>query len=158
MLPAPHAHLIVPRLWLGDKDASMDSEFLKREGITTVFNCTKELPFSPLIPRQYRVPVDDNLRKEELDHMYAWAPEIVTKVLREYGAGHTILVHCHAGKQRSAAVMAMTLLAKTGQTADATMAYLRQRRPVAFFPQANFERSIRGFEADLTRARQSSSK
>ena len=152
MLPAPHAHLIVPRLWLGDREASLDANFLKREGITTVFNCTKELPFSPLIKRQYRVPVDDNLRKEELDNMHAWAPEIVTKVLREYNLGNTILIHCHAGKQRSAAVMSMTLLAKTRQTADAAMAYIRQRRPVAFFPQANFDRSIRGFERDLKAA------
>jgi hypothetical protein len=149
MLPTPHAHLIVPRLWLGDREASLDSDFLKREGITTVFNCTKELPFSPLIKRQYRVPVDDNLRKEELDHMHAWAPEIVTKVLREYNQGHTILIHCHAGKQRSAAVMAMTLLAKTRQSADAAMAYIQKRRPVAFSPHANFDRSIRGFESDL---------
>jgi len=153
MLPAPHAHLIVPRLWLGDKEAALDTGFLKREGITTVFNCTKDYPFSPTIQRQYRVPVDDNLRKEELDNMRAWAPEIVSKVLREYDAGNTILVHCHAGKQRSAAVMAMTLLAKTRQSADAAMAYIRQRRPVAFFPQANFERSIRGFETDLKAAR-----
>ena len=153
MLPAPHAHLIVPRLWLGDREASLDANFLKREGITAVFNCTKELPFSPLINRQYRVPVDDNLRKEELDNMHTWAPEIVTKVLQEYNKGSTILVHCHAGEQRSAAVMAMTLLAKTGQSADAAMAYIRQRRPVAFFPQANFDRSIRGFEGDLKAAR-----
>ena len=153
MLPAPHAHLIVPRLWLGDREAALDVDFLKREGITTVFNCTKDFPFSPHIKRQYRVPVDDNLRKEELDNMHAWAPEIVTKVLREYNAGHTILIHCHAGKQRSAAVLAMTLIAKTHQSADAAMAYIQQRRPVAFFPQANFERSIRGFEGDLKKAR-----
>jgi len=153
MLPAPHAHLIVPRLWLGDREAALDVDFLKREGITTVFNCTKDFPFSPHIKRQYRVPVDDNLRKEELDNMHAWAPEIVTKVLREYNAGHTILIHCHAGKQRSAAVLAMTLIAKTRQSADAAMAYIQQRRPVAFFPQANFERSIRGFEGDLKKAR-----
>ena len=153
MLPTPHAHLIVPRLWLGDRDASMDPDFLKREGITTVFNCTKDLPFSPLVKRQYRVPVDDDLRKQELDNLRAWAPEIVTKVLREYNMGNTILIHCFAGKQRSAAVTAMTLVAKTRQTADAAMAYIQQRRPVAFFPQANFDRSIRGFEADLAKAR-----
>jgi hypothetical protein len=153
MLPAPHAHLIVPRLWLGDKDASMDAEFLKREGITSVFNCTKDLPFSPTIKRQFRVPVDDNLAAEELANMRRWAPEIVAKVLNEHNHGHTVLVHCFAGKQRSAAVVAMTLVAKTRQTADAAMAYIRQRRPVAFFPEANFDKSIRGFETALNKYR-----
>jgi len=153
MLPAPHAHLIVPRLWLGDKEASMDAEFLKREGITSVFNCTKDLPFSPTIKRQFRVPVDDNLAAEELANMRRWAPEIVAKVLNEHNHGHTVLVHCFAGKQRSAAVVAMTLVAKTRQTADAAMAYIRQRRPVAFFPAANFDPSIRGFETALNKYR-----
>lgn len=153
MLPAPHAHLIVPRLWLGDKEASMDAEFLKREGITSVFNCTKDLPFSPTIKRQFRVPVDDNLAAEELANMRRWAPEIVAKVLNEHNHGHTVLVHCFAGKQRSAAVVAMTLVAKTRQTADAAMAYIRQRRPVAFFPEANFDKSIRGFETALNKYR-----
>lgn len=156
MLPAPHAHLIVPRLWLGDKDASMDADFLRREGITSVFNCTKDLPFSPLVKRQFRVPVDDNLAAEELENMRAWSPEIVAKVLHEHKQGHTVLVHCFAGKQRSAAVVAMSLVAKTRQSADAAMAYIRQRRPVAFFPQANFDSSIHGFETMLTRALASS--
>ena len=128
----------------------MDAEFLKREGITSVFNCTKDLPFSPLIKRQFRVPVDDNLQADELENMRKWSPEIVAKVLNEHTQGQTVLVHCFAGKQRSAAVVAMSLVAKTRQSADAAMAYIRQRRPVAFFPQANFEPSIRGFEAMLT--------
>jgi protein-tyrosine phosphatase len=130
----------------------MDAEFIKREGITSVFNCTKDLPFSPLIKRQFRVPVDDNLAAEELENMRAWSPEIVAKVLNEHKQGHTVLVHCFAGKQRSAAVVAMSLVAKTRQSADAAMAYIRQRRPVAFFPQANFDSSIHGFETMFKRA------
>jgi len=65
MLPAPHAHLIVPRLWLGDKQAALDADFLKREGITTVFNCTNDYPFSPTIKRQYRLPIHAPSKKEE---------------------------------------------------------------------------------------------
>jgi Dual specificity phosphatase, catalytic domain len=148
MLPEPHANLIVPRLWLGDKDASMDPTFLKEKGITTVFNCTKDLPFSPLIKRQYRVPVDDDLQPVELKNMELWSPEIVAKVLHEYNQGQTILVH----KQRSAAVVAMTLIAKTGRTVDQAFEYIRSVRPVAFFPQANFEPSIRAFHVMLKRA------
>ena len=152
MLPKPHAHLIVPRLYLGDKEASMDPAFLKEKGITTVFNCTKDLPFSPLIKRQYRVPVDDDLQPVELKNMENWSPEIVAKVLREYNQGQTILVHCFAGKQRSAAVMAMTLIAKTGKTFEEVHRYIQSVRPVAFTPQVNFEPSIRRFETMLKRA------
>jgi hypothetical protein len=58
----------------------MDSEFLTKNKITVVFNCTKDLPFHPSVKRQYRVPVDDNLQEPEIRNMYIWAPEIVLKL------------------------------------------------------------------------------
>jgi protein-tyrosine phosphatase len=142
------ADLIVPRLWLGNKNASIDSDFLRENNITVVFNCTKTLPFHDSV-RKYRVPVDDNLEPSEIANMEKWAPEIVYKVLREYHAGHSILIHCHAGMQRSAAVMAMVLIALTQKSADEVMAHIRSKRPVAFFHGANFESSIRGFEREF---------
>jgi len=127
----------------------MDPEFLKANNISVVFNCTKDLPFHNSIVKRYRVPVDDNLENVEINHMQAWAPEIVAKLLREYNAGHTILVHCFAGMQRSACVVAMTLIALLKKTSDEVMPFIREIRPIAFFPAANFERAIRGFERDL---------
>jgi len=144
-----NANLIIPRLWLGNKGASMDPEFLKKNNITVVFNCTKDLPFHSSIIKRYRVPVDDNLEPVEINNMRVWAPEIVYKVLREYRAGHTILVHCFAGMQRSAAVVAMTLIVLTKKSPDEIMAKIRELRPIAFFPAANFEKSIRNFDQDF---------
>lgn len=141
-----NAHLILPRLWLGNKGASMDYEFLTKNKITVVFNCTKDLPFHPSVKRQYRVPVDDNLQEAEIRHMYEWAPEIVLKLLREHRAGHSILVHCFAGMQRSAAVIALTLLYSSDKTTDDVIGFIRNKRAIAFFPQANFLPAIQGFE------------
>jgi len=141
-----HANLILPRLWLGDKKSSTDPDFLKTAGITTVFNATKDLPFSPLVKRKYRVPVDDNLQPAEIKNMAEWSPEIVYKVVNEYNQGSVILIHCYAGMQRSAAIMAMTLIALSGHPASQVMPYIRSRREVAFFPSANFLQSILGFE------------
>jgi dual specificity MAP kinase phosphatase len=141
-----HANLILPRLWLGDKKSSTDPDFLKTAGITTVFNATKDLPFSPLVQRKYRVPVDDNLQPAEIKNMAEWSPEIVYKLVNEYNQGSVILIHCYAGMQRSAAIMAMTLIALSGHPASQVMPYIRSRREVAFFPSANFLQSILGFE------------
>ena len=127
----------------------MDPEFLRANNITVVFNCTKDLPFHSSIIKRYRVPVDDNLEPNEINNMRVWAPEIVYKVLREYRAGHTILVHCFAGMQRSAAVVAMTLIVLTKKSPDEIMAKIREIRPIAFFPAANFEKSIRNFDQDF---------
>ena len=141
-----HANLILPRLWLGDKKSSTDPEFLKSAGITTVFNATKDLPFSPLVQRKYRIPVDDNLQPVEIKHMADWSPEIVYKVVNEYKNGSVILIHCYAGMQRSAAIMAMVLIALSGHPASQVVPYIRSQREVAFFPETNFLQSILGFE------------
>ncbi len=142
------AHEIVPRLWLGNKAAAANTDWLRAQGITVVFNCTKTLPFDSTIPYMYRVPVDDNLEPVEISNMAAWAAETQMKLVREYKAGRTILVHCHAGMQRSAAVVAMFLITTRGFTADQAMATIKQVRPIAFFPAANFERAIRTWESE----------
>jgi dual specificity MAP kinase phosphatase len=129
--------------------ASMDEVFLRQHGIETVFNCTKDLPFHSSMRRRYRVPVDDNLEEEEIRNMELWSFEIVYKLLLEYKQGKTILVHCAAGIQRSAAVTAMFLMVFTGMKHEDAMQYIRERRPIAFFKNANFLKSIQGFEKNI---------
>jgi protein-tyrosine phosphatase len=147
--PSDNANEIVSRLWLGNSKAAHDEAFLKEKGIHTVFNCSKDIPFHPRAKRCYRVPVDDNLRTEEIRNMELWSFETVSKLCQEYRSGATILVHCAAGMQRSAAVVAMFLLATAKVPADKAMEHIRAKRPIAFMPMANFERAIRGFEASL---------
>ena len=160
-----NADEIIPRLWLGNVRASQDEDFIQRENIDVIFNCTKDLPFLyeerryssmtkdlPFmfnIPKQYRVPVDDNLQEEEIRNIELWSPEIAHKLLTMYNKGHTILVHCYAGMQRSAACVAILLIALKHIRADDAMNYIRSRRPVAFQPRANFGRAIAFFERDF---------
>ena len=148
------ADLILPGLWLGNREAAADGEWLQANRITTVFNCTKNLPFHDSIQRRYRVPVDDNLQPAEIANMTAWSAETQLKLWREFKAGHHILVHCHAGMQRSAAVVAMFLITTQGMSADQAMATVQQKRPIAFQHAANFEASIRAWEASFKRATQ----
>ena len=129
--------------------ASMDESFLRQNGIETVFNCTKDLPFHSSMRRRYRVPVDDNLEEEEIRNMELWSFEIIYKLLLEYKQGNTILIHCAAGIQRSAAVTAMFLMVFTGMKHEDAMQYIKERRPIAFFKNANFLKSIQGFEKNI---------
>lgn len=144
-----NANEIVPRLWLGNAKAAHDPVFLKEKGIYTVFNCSKDIPFHSLAKRCYRVPVDDNLQTEEIRNMELWSFETISKLCQEYRTGSTILVHCAAGMQRSAAVVAMFLLATAKVSSDEAMAHIRSKRPIAFMPMANFSRAIKGFEASV---------
>jgi protein-tyrosine phosphatase len=141
-----NAHEIIPRLWLGNAKASMDEDFIRQNNIVVVFNCTKNLSFSPMIPIKYRVPVDDNLEEEEIRNMELWSAEIAYKMMNEYVEGKTILVHCMAGMQRSAASVAFFLIAFLKMRALDAMKMIKEKRRVAFYPRANFGRSIDYFD------------
>lgn len=137
---------IIPRLWLGNVKASRDINFIKQNNIQVVFNCTKNLEFSPNIPTKYRIPLDDNLEEDEIRNMELWSNEIAFRIIAEYKTGKSILVHCMAGMQRSAAAVAIFLIAFQRIRATEAIHFIKQKRPIAFFTKANFGRSIEYFD------------
>jgi predicted protein tyrosine phosphatase len=141
-----NAHEIIPRLWLGNRGASQDEHFIKSKKINVVFNCTKDIPFSPHIQTKYRVPVDDSLREEDIRNLATWSPEIVYNIMKHYKRGDTILVHCMAGMQRSAASVAMFLILYNRWHAPKAIQYIKSKREIAFSPSANFQKSIDHFD------------
>lgn len=145
------AHEIIPGLWLGNRIAALNDRWLKEQGITVVFNCTKDLPFSPIIKKQYRLPVDDNLKVEEIRNMTLWSHEAVYKVLAEYNKNQKVLVHCAAGMQRSATVIGMILIATKGMTWQQAINYVQSIRPIAFRDQPNFKDSLIAFNQSYHR-------
>jgi len=145
MIGKNDADLILPGLWLGNKASSMNETFLRENNILCVFNCTKDLLFHSSIKRRYRVPVDDNLQTQEIRNLELWSYEIVYKLTKESKQG-AVLVHCYAGMQRSAAVMAMFLIANYNMKKDNAISYIKRKRDIAFWPFANFEKSIQGFQ------------
>ena len=145
MMSQNNADEIVPGLWLGNINASQDEQFLKDKGILAVFNCTKNIPFVQWVPKKYRLPVDDNLQEEEIRNMELWSFEIVYKLVQELKNG-PVLVHCHAGVQRSAAVVAMYLIESISAKTEQAIDYIKKRRPIAFTHSGNFLRAIEAFE------------
>jgi protein-tyrosine phosphatase len=151
MTDGPDAHEILPGLWLGNRIAALNDRWLKQQEITVVFNCTKDLPFSPVIKKQYRLPIDDNLKAEEIRNMTLWSHEAVYKVLAEYNKNQKVLVHCAAGMQRSATIVGMFLIATKGMTWQQAISYIQGIRLIAFRDQPNFKDSLIAFDTSYHR-------
>ena len=60
-------------------------------------------------------------------------------------------MHCAAGMQRSAAVVAMYLIATQQIGKEEAIKFIQQKRSIAFMPMANFGNSISGFERSLVK-------
>jgi protein tyrosine/serine phosphatase len=129
----PPAHEILPGLWLGDFRAARNGEFLKQHSFVAVFNCTKDLPFHEGNWNKYRVPVDDNLQQVEIRNMALYSFEAVYQLCLELKRG-PVLVHCAAGMQRSAAIVAMYIIATSKYKIENAIEYVKSKRPIAFTP------------------------
>jgi hypothetical protein len=143
------ANQIIPRLWLGNYYSSQNVDFIQSNRITVVINCTKDLPFLKLNGvYKYRIPIDDNLHKDEIENMSVWIGHILPIMVEHYNKGRSMLVHCMAGMQRSAIVVLSYLYAHHVDDPKMALYLMRQKRPIVFVPMMNFGLSFRSFFGD----------
>lgn len=134
---------IIPRLWIGDKvSASQDLAGLHSRGICAVVNCTVELPnyHETADGLNYlRIPVADEERADISAHFNS-ACEFIDAVMNS--ADGAVLVHCHAGRSRSATIVLVFLMRRLGISLSEAMAKCMAKRWVTPNP---------GFQAMLAR-------
>ncbi len=132
---------ILDRLYLGDRLSAYNKTFINDTHINVIVNATKDIPnFHDSNPeiKYYRVPIEDNLEAEELNAFYFCAKSLLPILFKEYMNGKTILIHCFAGMQRSAALALLFLIYYHKKVNNINMSvsdakfYILSKRPVAF--------------------------
>ena len=141
---------ILPNLWLGNENIAKSNLFFKRNNINIVVNCSKDIPFYSNYTQNIRIPVDDNLEDIEIDKLYNYLDKAANLMETCLSNNEGILVHCYAGKQRSATVIASYLM-KYGnlKTNDAILS-IKSKRLVAFTPKVNFKTALIKYEKYLS--------
>ena len=135
------ANKILNNLWLGDITA-LDANYIKVNNYDIIINCTKNIPFPDVNVKKYRIPVDDSLSDVDIYKMLNYLYKIVRIIDLELSKGKKILVHCYAGIQRSATVVASYLMKKYSLSKEQAISYIRKRRPIAFTPMVNFNKTL----------------
>ena len=146
------AKQIVRNLWIGSEGDSSSDAFFKKRNIRLVVNATANIPFATAAwpeVQTVRVPVDDDPNENET--MLRHLPVVVLVIDDVLDHGHGVLVHCRAGMQRSAAVVAGYLMWKRGMTADQALEFINKRKHETFWPRATFESALRAWEEALRR-------
>lgn len=151
-----------PLMWVGDWVSALDTEFLNQEQISVVINCTTEHKFvesgmdAPILRKiyKYRIPVDDDLTPGESVAMvqaFKWALPLIHF---HRSRGRRILIHCHAGIQRSAIVALAYLYEYCVADVDQAFAILKNARPEVFTPSMNFIDSFCLYFGELASTRE----
>jgi protein-tyrosine phosphatase len=148
-----NADLIIDRLWLGNKSSSQDRNYLNKNNIKFIVNCTTDIN----IPEWY---VEDNITYIRLA-IYDFNSEYNNNILKneimniintihEYREKKiNILVHCFAGMQRSAAVIACYLMHYYKYKPELAIFYIRYKRNIAFKPYPTFNDFIYNFKKNI---------
>jgi protein-tyrosine phosphatase len=127
---------IIPHLYLSNYP---DARNVPRDFF--VINCTKDFP---MVNSQSgtRLAVNDDLQKESIDIMTHNLPLMIRYIDDHVSKGHNVLVHCAAGQQRSAAVIAAYLMKTKGFTVDQAIEFVKSKKPDAFLTGVNFMESL----------------
>ena len=142
-------HEILPGLWIGDAAAAKNLRFLKNKNITCIINCTENIPFleDDLIVHKIRLSVKDNLEKAEITKLYKLLNSTINKIYSIL-PDHRILIHCQAGRQRSATVIAAYLMKFGNLSKKEAIEVLQSKRLTCFRPGVNFEPALDRFQTD----------
>ena len=137
---------IIPGLFLGSRKSSENKFWIQTNQIQTIINCTTTVDFNQNTTNNIRVPVEDKLNHEDFKKLYKYLPKITDLIHRELKQMKPVLVHCYAGKQRSAAVVAAYLIKYAKMTLISAIKAIKTKRPVAFTPNVNFLKVLQLYE------------
>ena len=139
----PPFHVILSHLYIGDMK-SLETASL----FGFIVNCTRHIPLLSTV-ESIRIPVHDH-RSETSNLMKAVEDtQVLEKIHKARLKGQNVLVHCHAGIQRSCTIVAMYLMKYHKMTPEEVFRFLPTKRPVAFLPQPTFHTAIYHFYASL---------
>ena len=108
-----------------------------------IINCTKHIAFPDIPNKTYiRIPINDDPR-ENANLLYYVNALNVLKIIHEGRLyGKNILVHCHAGMQRSCAVVALYLMKFFSLKPERAVYAIRTKRIIAFYPEPTFTKAL----------------
>jgi protein-tyrosine phosphatase len=146
--PLAKYNKVMNRVYLGNFQAAKDKDFFKKHKIRAVLNCSKDIPnhFSNNKEIEYmRIPVEDSLKQKDYDLMFEFMPAMVQFIHKHANVQkNNILVHCWAGRQRSAIGIAVFLVDKYGLEPKEACKYVLEKRPEAFHfgKSLNFDQAL----------------
>lgn len=129
-------HEIIPNLYIGNMYSAKDINFFKTHGIGAVVNATPDVPhyFANDHIEYMRINVNDSLKDQDFTIMSKYLPHAVSFVHKNLHLDNKpVLVHCHAGVQRSASIVAAYLMLMKNVNLETSIKYIIHKRPVAFF-------------------------
>lgn len=117
---------IIDNIWVGSAFNAADDKWLMANNIKVVINVTKCIGnYFPSYFTYYQYPVED-LNGESISNYFN---NFYRTVVMHRDRGERMLVHCYAGRSRSASLVLYYILKRYGMTMNEALVYLAEKRP-----------------------------
>lgn len=144
-----NANHIIPYLFLGNMQAAYDENFILSNNIKLVVNCTRDIKIPDWYERNgvavIRLPLNDSDTQADNQILSDNIEKIVETVNNYRIDRKNVFIHCYAGMQRSATVIAVYLMKYYNYRPEHAIFYIRHKRRVAFNPRPTFSRFINNY-------------
>jgi protein-tyrosine phosphatase len=130
---------IITGLFVGNKNAIESHEF---DDTSLIINCTHDIPIPDKYTNHIRLSVKDDPYESDTLFTLLSTTDVLYRMHSSLSHNIRIIVHCSMGIQRSCAVVACYLIKYNNMTPSDAISYIRTRRPIAFFGQVNFIKTL----------------
>ena len=131
---------IIQGLYISSYDVALDKNTIDELNIKTIVNCTcKDEKLDNIT--YLRIPINDPPLQEDIVYVNTHYQNIVQYIDNKLMMGN-VLVHCQAGSQRSATIVAIYLMMKYNMTASNAISLIKSKRPICFFGNVSYRESL----------------
>ena len=132
--------LVMPNLYLGNINAANNIDFLQKNNISSIVNCSNEIEFHEYFKDKYkfRLSIDDNKEPENMKKFQENIFNAIKFIDNEINKKRVILVHCYYGLMRSATVIASYLIVKYKMSVIDAVEFLKKKNKMIFSRSYNF--------------------
>lgn len=133
-------NIIVPYIYLGNINYANNLDFLNKNNITAIVNCTENEAYNEYFDDKpkFRLKVNDS---KEPDNINSFKSQILNAIIfidKNREEKRNIYIHCYWGLMRSATVVAGYLIYKYGLSVNDAINIIKEQRPSALSSLYNF--------------------
>ena len=133
-------NIIVPNVFLGNMKMASDLDFLQKNNIQAILNCTPDLEYHQYFEdkSKFRLNINDSRDTENINKFKSEVIDGINFIEDCIEENKPVYVHCYWGLMRSATLVAGYIIKKYNISSEDAISIVKSQRPKALSSLYNF--------------------